>query len=77
MPIKKVLKKIRTITFNQNFYLIQGEIILTIHATYRSYNSCVVQYLTYKSINVLNINQFHSKTSELLIENKTLANTLT
>ena len=41
------------------------------------YNSCAVQYLTYISINVLNINQFHSKTSELLSENKTLTKTLT
>ena len=30
-----------------------------------------MQYLTYISINVASINQFHSKTSELLSENKT------
>ena len=33
---------------------------------------CGVQYLTYISINVPSVNQFHSKTSELLSENKTL-----
>ena len=37
----------------------------------QSYNSCFEQYLTYISINVPSINQFHSKTSELLSENKT------
>ena len=45
--------------------------------TCNSYKSCVVQYLTYISINVPNINQFHSKTTELLSENKTLTNTYT
>ena len=42
-----------------------------------SYNSWVVQYLTYISINVPSINQFHSKKSEILSENKTLTKTLT
>ena len=36
-----------------------------------------MKYLTYISINVPNINQLHSKTSELLSENKTLAKSLT
>ena len=31
----------------------------------QSFNSCFVQYLTYISIYVPSINQFHSKTSEL------------
>ena len=42
---------------------------------FQCYNKfCIVQYLTYIyiSINVSNINQFLSKTSELLSENKTL-----
>ena len=39
--------------------------------TQQSYNSCFVQHLTYISIYVPSINQFHSKTSELLSENKT------
>ena len=35
-----------------------------------------MQYLTYISINVPSINQFHLKTSELLSENKTVTKTI-
>ena len=53
-----------------------GQMIkLTIHTT--EYDSCVVQRLTYISMNFPNINKFHSKTSDLLSENKTLTKTLT
>ena len=41
------------------------------------YNFCVVQYLTYIAVSAPNINQFHSKTSELLSEKKNLTKTLT
>ena len=38
----------------------------------QSCNSCFMQHLPYISINVPSINQFHSRTSELLSENITL-----
>ena len=56
--------------------LIQGEIISTIRATELYLLRCAVPYI-YIYINLLNINQFLSKTSELLSENKTLTKTLT
>ena len=63
---KNIWVIVRKQNFNQNFYLIQGEIFR--QCMQQSYNSCFVQYLTYISITVPSINQFHSKTSELLSE---------
>ena len=57
-------KNIWIIVRKQNFNQIQGKIISTLRA--KEYNSCVVQNLTYISINDPNIIQFHLKTSELL-----------
>ena len=54
ISIQNHLNYCQKTNLNQNFNLIQGEIILTLRAT--ELNSCVVQYLRYISINVPSIN---------------------